>query len=74
MSRSQATLVREVERKVRLQDADLENRQKVWRRFLLTAMALLLCETWLAGRTARHAAAAATVTETDQPQGETVSR
>jgi hypothetical protein len=44
------------EQKVRLQNSELENRQKLWRWFLLAALAVLLLETWLAGRTARRSA------------------
>jgi len=44
--------------RVRLQNADLENRQKIWRWIILATMALLLAETWLAGRTARRLVAA----------------
>jgi hypothetical protein len=41
-------------RKIRLQNAELENRQKLWRWFLWATLAVLLFETWLAGRTARR--------------------
>lgn len=44
-------------RKVRLQNAELENRQKLWRWFLVATLAVLLFETWLAGRTARRVSA-----------------
>jgi hypothetical protein len=43
----------EAERKVRLRNTELEERQKLWRWFLLGTMAILFAETWLAGRTAR---------------------
>ena len=49
--------VPQAEQKVRLQNSELENRQKLWRWFLLTALAVLLFETWLAGRTARQVSA-----------------
>ena len=48
------TPAREAERKVRLQNAELENRQKLWRWFLVATLATLLIETWLAGRTTRR--------------------
>ncbi len=45
----------QVQHPVRLQNAELENRQKLWRDVLLAAMAILLLESWLAGSTARRA-------------------
>jgi hypothetical protein len=45
----------EVERKVRLRNTELEERQKLWRWFLLGTLGALFVETWLAGRTARRA-------------------
>jgi hypothetical protein len=45
---------REAERKVRLRNTELEERQKLWRWFLLGTLGVLLAETWLAGRTARR--------------------
>jgi Aerotolerance regulator N-terminal/von Willebrand factor type A domain len=47
---------REAERKVRLRNSELENRQKLWRWFIVATLAVLLVETWLAGRTARRMA------------------
>lgn len=41
-------------RKARLQNAELESRQKLWRWFIAGTLAVLLLETWLAGRTARR--------------------
>jgi hypothetical protein len=41
--------------KVRLQNAELEARQKLWRWFIVATLAVLLVETWLAGWTARRA-------------------
>jgi hypothetical protein len=35
-----------------LRDRDIENRQKVWKWLIVTAILLLIAETWLAGRTA----------------------
>ena len=43
-------------RKVQLQNAELESRQKLWRWFILATLAVLLAETWLAGRTTRRLA------------------
>jgi hypothetical protein len=54
MSRQILTVAREAERKVRLQTAELEARQKLWRWFIVATLAVLLAETWLAGRTARQ--------------------
>ena len=45
----------EAGRKVRLQTAELEGRQKLWRWFIVATLAVLLAETWLAARTARRA-------------------
>jgi hypothetical protein len=45
---------REAERKVRLRNTELEERQKLWRWFLLGTLGVLLVETWLAGLTARR--------------------
>jgi len=39
---------------VHLQNAELENRQKLWRDLLVAAIGILLLESWLAGRTARR--------------------
>jgi hypothetical protein len=50
------TGARETGHKVRLQNSELENRQKLWRWFLLAALAVLILETWLAGRTGRQLA------------------
>ncbi|MGH7972428.1 MAG: hypothetical protein ACREIC_27260, partial [Limisphaerales bacterium] len=50
---SQVALTREG--KTRLQNTELENRQKLWRWFLAAALVLLLFETWLAGRAVRRA-------------------
>jgi Mg-chelatase subunit ChlD len=46
----------DTERKVRLQNAELEARQKLWRWLIVATLALLGLETWLAGWTARRAA------------------
>jgi hypothetical protein len=35
---------------IRLKNADLENHQKLWRWLIAYAVAVLLVETWLAGR------------------------
>ena len=48
--------IREGQRKIRLQNTDLENKQKIWRWLILAALGVLLVETWLAGRTARRLA------------------
>lgn len=49
--------VRAAEQRVRLQNAELENRQKLWRWLIVAALGAVLAETWLAGRTARRVAA-----------------
>jgi hypothetical protein len=50
------------QRKARVQRAELEARQKLWRWLLAAAVGVLLFETWLAGRTARRHPTAAPVT------------
>jgi hypothetical protein len=47
--------VRDLERKTRYQNAELENRQKLWRWFIIGTLVVLLVETWLGGWTARRA-------------------
>jgi hypothetical protein len=44
---------REAAHKARLQNNELENRQKLWRWFIVATLIILLVETWVAGRTAR---------------------
>jgi hypothetical protein len=53
---------REAERKVRLRNTELEERQKLWRWFLLGTLAILLVETWLGGWTGRRPVPAAEAT------------
>lgn len=55
--RSTLAAAQEKERKVQLQNSELEGRQKLWRWFIVATLAVLLIETWLAGRTARRLAA-----------------
>jgi hypothetical protein len=59
-----ATLTPELEKRVRLQNAELENRQKIWRWLLIVTLAILLIETYLAGRTARQIIAPTPTTAT----------
>ena len=47
--------LQEGEKKMRMQNAELEARQKLWRWLIVVALAVLLIETWIAGRTARKA-------------------
>ncbi|HEU0038169.1 MAG TPA: BatA domain-containing protein [Verrucomicrobiae bacterium] len=54
LAHASATVAREAARKVQLQTAELEGRQKLWRWFIVATLAVLLMETWLAGRTARR--------------------
>jgi len=44
------------DRAARLQSTELEAHQKLWRWFIVAALAVLGLETWLAGRTARRSA------------------
>lgn len=53
VARQVPSIVRQTERQHRLQNTELENRQKLWRWFVLVTLAVLLFETWLAGRTSR---------------------
>ncbi len=48
--------VRVAEQRLRLANAELENRQKLWRWLIVAALGAVFVETWLAGRTARQAA------------------
>jgi hypothetical protein len=43
------------QRNIRLKNADLENQQKLWRWLIACAVAVLLVETWLAGRLQQRA-------------------
>lgn len=54
VSRQGPTAAYEARRKIRLENAELESRQKLWRWFAVTALGVLLFETWLAGRTGRR--------------------
>ena len=53
VSQPAESLAREADRKIRLHNAELENRQKLWHWFLLGTLGILLLETWLAGRAVR---------------------
>ena len=55
-------MARAVERQARLQDAELEHRQKLWRWLIVAAVVVLLTESWLAGWMARRSAAPILVT------------
>jgi len=46
----------EADRKTRLQNSELEARQKLWRWFIVATLGVLMVETWLAGRTWRRSA------------------
>jgi hypothetical protein len=48
--------VRALERQIMLHNTELESRQKLWRWFIVGALAVLLVESWLAGWTARRGA------------------
>jgi hypothetical protein len=51
------TAVQVAQGKLLLHNAELEERQKLWRWIILVTLAVLLFETWLAGRTARQSPA-----------------
>ncbi len=57
MARQAVTPTHEDGRQIRLKNAELESRQKLWRWFITLTLGLLLVETWLAGRTARRTTA-----------------
>ena len=48
LAREQTAVSREARRLVRLHDANLESRQRLWRLCLMAALGFLLLETWLA--------------------------
>ncbi len=53
LARQDTAIAREAQQKIRLQDAELESRQRLWRLCLLVALAALLLETWVAARMVR---------------------
>jgi hypothetical protein len=53
---SPEAIKREEERRVRMQAAELEQRQKLWRWLIVGALAVLILETWLAGWLTRRQA------------------
>jgi hypothetical protein len=53
LARSEPTAAQVASRQQRLQNAELENRQKLWRWLVVASVGVLLVETWLSGRTAR---------------------
>ena len=54
---SQATAAQNTERQRYLQDIQLENRQKFWQWLVGAALAVVVAETWLAGRTTKRSLA-----------------
>ena len=57
LAKPTTVVAREIARKTYLQNAELENRQRFWRWLLVFAGAVLLLESWLAGRTMRRLSA-----------------
>jgi hypothetical protein len=53
LSHGVLSTVNERQRQVRLQTAEMERQQKLWRWIIAATLCMLLFETWLAGRTAR---------------------
>jgi hypothetical protein len=51
----EVSVAQQLEAKRRLHDAELENRQKLWRWLTFGAVVILLGETWMAGLTTRRA-------------------
>jgi hypothetical protein len=58
----------ETARQVRLQNSELEGRQKMWRWILAATLAVLLLETWLSGRASRRLAPAGGARDVLGPQ------
>jgi len=56
---AQPATLKQQPNRVQLQNVDLENRQKLWRWFIVATLALVLFEIWFAGRTARRGLIAA---------------
>ena len=61
----------EVQRKARLQNDELESRQKLWRAILIAAVAILLLETLLAGRAMRLGLPSPSQRQESEPQSVT---
>jgi aerotolerance regulator-like protein/VWA domain-containing protein len=59
-AQSPRTGPQEQARKTRLQNAELENRQKLWRLLIITALAVLFVETWVGRQAMQRNAASAT--------------
>ena len=55
MAQPAVEIAKEAARKARVQNDELENRQKLWRWFIVATLLVLLLETWLGGRTAQLA-------------------
>ena len=53
LTRQKPVLVSSPAAQLRLRNADLEARQKLWRWVIVATVGMLLLETWLAGRTTR---------------------
>ena len=56
-----ADQARQIEQKKRLQNLELEARQKLWKWLIVAALVVLMLETWVAGYVSRRATAGATV-------------
>ena len=54
LARGVSEVAMETRRKLALQDAQFESRQKLWRWVIAGAVVILLLEIWLAGRTGRR--------------------
>jgi hypothetical protein len=55
IAQTSSSLATESQRKIRLQNAELENRQKLWRWLVIATLLGLLLETFVAGLVARNA-------------------
>jgi hypothetical protein len=55
IAQASSSLATESQRKIRLQNAELENRQKLWRWLVIATLLGLLLETFVAGLVARNA-------------------
>jgi len=54
LAQSSTALAAESHRKIRLQNAELENRQKLWRWLIMATLSVLVAETYFAGRATRR--------------------
>jgi hypothetical protein len=54
MAQTASKVAADENRKVRFQNVELENRQKMWRWFIIGTILVLIIESWFGGRAARR--------------------